>query len=74
MYGYTYNLMKPRTTVVKSAVRKTAGRIKVTTTLRSDLWKALQVEAINQDRDANEILEELMAAYLKKTTTTKSRN
>ncbi len=41
-------------------------RVKVTTTLAGDLWQALQIEAIKQKRDANDILEELMARYLKK--------
>lgn len=40
--------------------------MKVTTTLATDLWKALQIEAIRQGRDANDILEKLMASYLKK--------
>lgn len=42
-------------------------RMKVTTTLSADLWKALQIEAIKQGRDANDIIEELLASYLKKT-------
>jgi hypothetical protein len=42
-------------------------RVKVTTTLSADLWKELQIEAIKQGRDANDIIEELMASYLKKT-------
>ena len=41
-------------------------RMKVTTTLSADLWKALQIEAIKQGRDANDIIEELLASYLKK--------
>jgi len=41
-------------------------RVKVTTTLAGDLWEALQIEAIKKKRDANDILEELMASYLKK--------
>ena len=41
-------------------------RVKVTTTLDGSLWQALQIEAIKQKRDCNAILEELMAAYLKK--------
>lgn len=43
-----------------------AIRVKVTTTLAGDLWEALQIEAIKKKRDANDILEELMASYLKK--------
>ena len=39
----------------------------MTTTLSADLWKELQIEAIKQGRDANDIIEELLAAYLKKT-------
>lgn len=41
-------------------------RMKVTTTLSVDLWKGLQIEAIKQGRDANDILEELLASYLKR--------
>jgi hypothetical protein len=41
-------------------------RQKVTTTLSAKLWKDLQVAAINEDRDANDILEELIEGYLKK--------
>jgi len=41
-------------------------RVKVTTTLSPDLWKELQIEAIKQERDANDIIEELLASYLKK--------
>ena len=41
-------------------------RVKVTTTLAGDLWEALQIEAIKKKRDANDILEELIASYLKK--------
>ncbi|MBI4523937.1 MAG: hypothetical protein HY695_09025 [Deltaproteobacteria bacterium] len=43
-------------------------RVKVTTTLDGALWEALQIEAIKQKRDCNEILENLMASYLKKAT------
>ena len=32
-------------------------RIKVTTTLRGDLWEALQIECIKRKCDANDILE-----------------
>jgi hypothetical protein len=38
----------------------------VTTTLRQDLWRGLQVRALNEGRNANDVLEELIAAYLKK--------
>ena len=41
-------------------------RVKVTTTLSPDLWKELQIEAIKQERDANDIIEKLLASYLKK--------
>jgi len=43
-------------------------RVKVTTTLDGALWRELQIQALNEDRDANDILEELMAGYLKKRT------
>ncbi len=41
-------------------------RTKVTTTLRADLWEALQIDCIKRKCDANDILEELIAAHLKK--------
>ncbi len=41
-------------------------RIKVTTTLRGDLWEALQIECIKRKCDANDILEDLIAQHLKK--------
>ena len=41
-------------------------RIRVTTTLREDLWRALQHEAIKENTDCNAILEDLMEDYLKK--------
>jgi hypothetical protein len=41
-------------------------RIKVTTTLRGDLWEALQIECIKRKCDANDILEQLIAEHLKK--------
>ena len=39
----------------------------ISTTLRVDLWQKLQVEAIKRGVNANDILEELIAAHLKKT-------
>ena len=42
-------------------------RVKVTTTLDGSLWRDLQIQALTEDRDANDILEELMAGYLKRT-------
>jgi len=41
-------------------------RVKVTTTIRGDLWQGLQIEAIKQVKDCNTILEDLIAAYLKR--------
>jgi hypothetical protein len=41
-------------------------RVKVTTTLRGDLWEALQIECVRRKCDANDILEELIAEHLKK--------
>jgi len=41
-------------------------RIKVTTTLRGDLWEALQIERIKRKCDANDILEQLIVEHLKK--------
>jgi hypothetical protein len=41
-------------------------RIKVTTTLRNDLWQALQIQCVKRKCDANDILEQLIADHLKK--------
>lgn len=41
-------------------------RIKVTTTLRGDLWEALQIECIKRKCDANDVLEQLIAEHLNK--------
>lgn len=41
-------------------------RVKVTTTLDGALWEALQIECIKEKAYANEILEKLIADYLKK--------
>jgi hypothetical protein len=40
-------------------------RIKVTTTIQDGLWRKLQVQAINQGVNVNDILEVLIADYLK---------
>jgi len=40
-------------------------RVKVTTTLRDDLWERLRVHAVKEKTDCNTILEELIEAYLK---------
>ena len=40
-------------------------RIKVTTTLRRDLYEELQIECIRRRCNANDILEELIAEHLK---------
>jgi hypothetical protein len=39
-------------------------RKRVVTTLREDLWRNLQVEAVKRGVDANDILEELIAGFL----------
>ncbi len=41
-------------------------RIKVTTTMRRDLWEDLKLKALLSHKDMNDILESLIAAYLKK--------
>ncbi len=41
-------------------------RVKVTTTIRADLWEDLRVYAIREKTDANVILDALIEAYLKK--------
>jgi hypothetical protein len=38
----------------------------VTTTFKSELWRKLQIQALNEGRDVNEILEELAETYLKR--------
>jgi hypothetical protein len=39
-------------------------RKRIVTTLREDLWRNLQVEAVRRGVDANDILEELIAGIL----------
>ena len=41
-------------------------RVKVTTTLDGSLWEKLQIECIKEKVYANEILERLIADYLKR--------
>ena len=41
-------------------------RCKVTTTLRGDLWEALQIECVKRRCDDNDVLEQLIADHLKK--------
>ncbi len=41
-------------------------RVKVTTTLAVNLWEELRIHAIRGKTNANVILEELIANYLKK--------
>ncbi len=41
-------------------------RVKVTTTIRADLWERLRVHAVKGKTDCNAILEELIEAYLKR--------
>jgi hypothetical protein len=53
--------MKPKTTKGGKPMR-----VKITTTLRGDLWEALQIECVKQKTYANDILEKLIANYLKR--------
>jgi hypothetical protein len=53
--------MKPKTTKGDKTMR-----IKITTTLRRDLYEALRIECIKRRCNANDILEELIAEHLKK--------
>ena len=57
--GYTYSNMKPKKGV------KTM-RVKVTTTIRGDLWEELRVRAVREKTDCNTILEGLIESYLKR--------
>ena len=38
----------------------------ITTTIRQDLWHSLRMQALEEARHANDILEELIAEYLKR--------
>jgi hypothetical protein len=51
---------------MKSKKRGKPMRVKVTTTIRGDLWEALRIECVKQKLDANDILEKLIETYLKK--------
>jgi hypothetical protein len=41
-------------------------RAKVTTTLDAELWQELQIQALREKSYANDIMERLIAEYLKK--------
>ncbi len=41
-------------------------RAKVTTTLDAELWQELQIQAVREKSYANDIMERLIADYLKK--------
>lgn len=41
-------------------------RVKVTTTLDAELWQELQIQAVREKSYANDIMERLIADYLKK--------
>lgn len=41
-------------------------RVRVSTTIQGDLWEALGIEALKQKIDRNDILEKLIADYLKR--------
>jgi hypothetical protein len=47
-------------------------RKRVVTTLRDDLWRHLQVEAARRGVNVNDILEDLIAAFLPKGTISKN--
>lgn len=38
----------------------------ISTTLRPELWDRLRMDALKRGLDANDVLEELITAYLKK--------
>ena len=40
-------------------------RVKVTTTIREDLWEKLRVHAVMEKTDCNTVLEKLLEVYLK---------
>jgi len=41
-------------------------RVKVTTTIRGDLWERLRVHAVKEKTDCNTILEGLIEVFLKR--------
>src|SRR5215468_9014449 len=45
--------------------KQTKSRKMVTTTIRDDLWKGIQCRAIQDGRNVNDILEELIDFYLR---------
>ena len=53
---------------VRRLKQEAEKRIKVTTTLREDLWKALQVAGIKSGRNANDMIEESIVDILKEPT------
>jgi len=57
--GYTYRLTMPTKKKAKPI------RVKVTTTLDGGLWEELQVHCVRKKTYANDILEKLIAEYLR---------
>lgn len=53
---------------VRRLKQEAEKRVKITTTLREDLWKALQIAAIESGRNANDLMEESIADILKEPT------
>jgi hypothetical protein len=53
---------------VRRLKQEAEKRIKITTTLRQDLWEAIQVAAIKSKRNANDMLEESIVDILKEPT------
>ena len=58
--GYTYNR------AMSTKKEKKLVRAKVTTTLDAELWQELQIQAVREKSYANDIMERLIAEYLKK--------
>jgi len=48
-----------------------SNRIKVTTTLDPELWHKFRIRAVQENLDCNDILEKLIAEYLKKAKSSK---
>jgi hypothetical protein len=58
--------MKPQKTLQRVTAMPKEARAKTTLSLPADLWRQTKIEAINRGVDAQDIVAEALAQYLKK--------
>jgi hypothetical protein len=62
-YVYTYNVTRWKGSMVTA---KTSKKVKVTLTLEDRGWEEMRIQAIREKRSASDIIDRLIAAYLKR--------